>query len=59
MKTWNCIFWRINPQLTNGGYETVRKIEARTASSAEKKATKKYGNCIYGGMSLIRVELAD
>ena len=56
MKTWKCVFWRSNPQLTKGGYETTRTVEAKTKASAEKKAEKQYGNAIYGGMTLLRVE---
>lgn len=59
MKTWNCIFWRSNPQLSKGGYETVRKVEARTATSAVKKAALIYGRPVYGGMTLLRVEAAE
>ena len=56
MKTYIATFWRGNPQSKNGGYETTRTIEARTQASAEKKA-RAYEKCIYGSMSLIKVEL--
>lgn len=56
MKKWNAVFWRMNPQLKNGGYETTRTVEAKTAASAAKKAEKQYGHPIYGGMVLMRVE---
>lgn len=59
MKKWKCTFWRSNPQLRNGGYETEREIEAKTEASAWKKAEKRYGSPIYGGMSLIKVELIE
>lgn len=58
MKTWKITLWRINPQLTKGGYETTRTIEAKTEASAWKKAEKKFSNCVYGGMSVLKVELA-
>ena len=35
MKTYKAKFWRSNPQLKNGGYETERTIEAKTIRSAE------------------------
>ena len=56
MKKFTVIFWRSNPQLTNGGYETTREIEARTMSSAEKKAQKICDNCMYGDMSILKIE---
>ena len=59
MKKWKCIFWRYNPQLNNDGYETTRIVEARTANSAWKKAEKKYCKCVYGSMSLCKVELIE
>lgn len=37
MKKYIAIFWRGNPQLENGGYETARTIEAKTITSARKK----------------------
>ena len=40
MKLFTVTFWRGNPQFAKGGYETTRVIEARTISSAEKKAQK-------------------
>ena len=55
MKTWECTFWRENPQLSNGGYKTARTVEANTKASAEKKAEKKYGGPSYGGMILLNV----
>ena len=56
MKKYTAIFKRSNPQLANGGYETTRTIEARTKSYAEKKAQEIADKCIYGGMTLIRIE---
>ena len=48
MKKYIAKFWRNNPQLANGGYETTRTIEAKTITSARKKA-----------MELLNVELAQ
>lgn len=58
MKKFNAVFWRSNPQLKNGGYETTRTIEAKTAASAANKAKKQYGSTAYGEMSLLRIEEA-
>ena len=49
MKKYVATFWRRNPQLNNGGYETIRTIEARTLASAKKKA-REYEKCVYGTM---------
>jgi hypothetical protein len=59
MKQYKGIFWRSNPQLANGGYETTRTVEAKTLSSATKKLNKICDSCIYGGMSLKAVELVS
>lgn len=56
MKLFTVTFWRENPQLAKGGYETTRVIEARTISSAEKKAQKICDNCLYGDMNILKVE---
>lgn len=56
MKTWKVTFWRSNPQLANGGYETTRTVEARTENSAWKKAEKISKATIYGGMTPLAVE---
>lgn len=45
-------FWRGNRQLKNGGYYTVREIEAKTATGAERKAKKISKECVYGSMVL-------
>lgn len=58
MKTYKAFFWRSNPQLKNGGYETIRTIEAKTIKSAEKKAKEIESKSVYGSMSLIKVEVA-
>lgn len=55
MKTYIATYWRGNPQLKNGGYETTRKIEAKTIASARKKAREKE-KCLYGTMTLLKVE---
>lgn len=51
MKTWKVTFWRSNPQLANGGYQTTRTIEAKTRNAAMRKAEKIARDCIYGGMT--------
>lgn len=56
MKKYIAKFWRGNPQSFNGGYETTRIIEARTISSAEKKARGYEKGCIYGSMTLLEVK---
>lgn len=55
MKTYIAKFWRGNPQLKNGGYETTRKIEAKTITSARKKA-REMENCVYGSMTLLDIQ---
>ena len=52
-------FWRNNPQLANGGYETTRTIEAKTITSARKKAREICDGTSYGSMELLNVELAQ
>lgn len=56
MKEFRITFWRSNPQLSNGGYETTRIVEARTLSSAKKQADKICSSCVYGGMSVLKIE---
>ena len=58
MKKFTATFWRANPQLKNGGYETTRTVEAKTLKSAEKKAEKMTKGCVYGSMCLLKVEEA-
>ena len=53
MKKFTAVFWRGNPQIKGGGYETTREIEARTKRSAERKARQIENNCCYGSMTLI------
>lgn len=57
MKQYKVTFWRSNCQLANGGYETERFVEAKTISSATKKANDIAAKCIYGGMSILKIEL--
>lgn len=59
MKKYIATFWRGNPQLKNGGYETTKEIEATTMSSAKKKAREISEQTIYGTMvlrSIVRKE---
>jgi len=57
MNRYTAKFWRGNPQLKNGGYETTRTIEAKTITSARKKAREIYEDgCIYGSMTLIDIK---
>ena len=57
MKQYKAIYWRSNPQLAAGGYETTRDIEARTIQSARKKAQEIADACRYGSMELRQVLL--
>ena len=59
MKKYIAKFFRYNPQIKGGGYETERKIEAKTITSARKKAREIENNCLYGSMTLLEVKLAD
>lgn len=59
MKKYKATFWRSNPQLKNGGYETTTIIEARTIKSAEKKANDICARTLYGGKRLLNIELAE
>lgn len=56
MKQFECRFWRANPQLKNGGYETTRTVEAKTITSARKKANEISDSCCYGSMSLLDIK---
>lgn len=58
MKKYTATFFRCNPQINGGGYETTRTIEAKTIASARKKA-REYEDCSYGSMALIKVELSE
>lgn len=55
MKKFEAKFWRGNPQIAGGGYETTRTIEAKTLASAKKKA-REYENCVYGSMTLLEIK---
>lgn len=59
MKKYIATFFRYNPQIKSGGYETVREIEAKTIASARKKAREIESNCLYGSMTLLDIKLAD
>lgn len=55
MKQYMALFWRGNPQLANGGYETYRTYEAKTMKQAEKMARKTETKCVYGSMTLVEI----
>ena len=59
MKSYIASYWRGNPQLKNGGYNTTRTIEARSIVSARKKAREIAERPGYGTMSLLDVKLAQ
>ena len=59
MKKYIATFWRGNPQLKDGGYETTREIEAVSIASARKKARDIEDGCVYGSMSLLNIEKED
>ena len=54
MKKYIAKFWRNNPQLANGGYETTRTIEAKTITSARKKAREICDGTSYGSRNAVR-----
>ena len=56
MKKYIATFWRGNPQMKNGGYETTREIEAVSITSARKKARDIEDGCAYGSMSLLSMQ---
>ena len=58
MNTYKATFWRRNPQIEKGGYETTRIIEAKSIVSARKKANEICSKCAYGGMTLLDVQMA-
>ena len=58
MKKYVAKFWRGNPQITGGGYETTRTIEAMTIKSAQKKARDIEKRVLYGSMTLIDLKEA-
>lgn len=59
MKKYIATFWRGNPQMKGGGYETTREIEAVSIASARKKARDIEDGCAYGSMSLLSIEKED
>ena len=56
MKTYIATYYRNNPQLSSGGYQTTRKIEAASITSARKKAREIAEGCVYGSLELLGVE---
>lgn len=56
MKKYIATFWRGNPQLKNGGYETTREIEAVSITSARKKARELCERTLYGSKELLSIE---
>ena len=59
IKTYTATFWRSNPQLKNGGYETTRTIEARNLREAQKRVREIEDGCAYGGMTLRKLEVQE
>lgn len=55
MKQYIALFWRGNPQLAKGGYETYRTYEAKNLTQARKMANKTERNCAYGSMELLEI----
>lgn len=55
-KTYTAIFWRGNPQLKNGGYETKRTFECANKREANKKVDEVIAACVYGSMDFLRWE---
>lgn len=56
VKTYIATYYRHNPQLSSGGYQTTRKIEAVSITSARKKAREITDGCVYGSLELLGVE---
>jgi hypothetical protein len=60
MHRYSATFWRGNPQLKNGGYETTRTIEAVNIQQARKIAREKHENgCVYGTLTLLDIKKED
>lgn len=57
MKKYTVIMWRDNPQ--TGGYQTEREVEAKTITSARKKARELAERCVYGSMRVLDVYLKE
>ncbi len=58
MKKFIITMWRENLQLRNGGSYRNYEVEARTESSARKKAEKIAAAVLYGSMSVVSVDPA-
>ena len=56
MKKFEAVFWRGNPQLANGGYETKRKFKATSYLVAKRKA-KKLEKGIFGKVELLKIQV--
>lgn len=56
MKNFEAKFWRGNPQSKSGGYETTRRIEAKTEKAALKKAKAYENGCAYGTMEFLEMK---
>lgn len=56
MKNFVAYFWRGNPQLANGGYESKIEIRAKSKETAMKQVRKYEKNCVYGTMTFLRLE---
>ncbi len=56
MRNFIITFWRENPQLSHGGYYRTQVVEARTESSARKKADKIANATVYGSMYVVSVD---
>ena len=55
MKTWIAKFYRHNPQLKTGGYETTVTIMAKNKRECTKQI-KSWLNPVYGSMELISLK---
>lgn len=55
MKKWVVKIFRSNPQISGGGYETTRTVEAKTQRSAWKKAQEICDKMVYGSMTVLDV----
>lgn len=58
MKKFIITFWRENPHLRNGGSYRNYEVEARSESSARKKADKISEAVPYGNMYVVSVDPA-
>lgn len=53
MKTYSVTFWRGNPQLANGGYETSRIMKAKTENGLRNQIKKIENAPGYGSMTYL------